>query len=74
MRKEIAKRWQETVEVKGRAVRVVVRMRSRNNNFIGYSAEVKSGDQVMKIPMINKLFAEEAQKIALDRFAAKFIT
>lgn len=73
MRTQIKRRWQETFDVEGHKITVVIKMRTSLGNFIGYAADVYDNrGNKLNIPMINKLYAEEAQEIAYVRFVKEF--
>lgn len=73
MRNQIKRRWQQTFNVNGHKITVVIKIRTSLGNFIGYAAEVYDNKRhKLNIPMINKLHAEDAQEIAYVRFVKEF--
>jgi len=67
------KRWQETFDVEGHRITVVIKRKSQVGNFAGYRAEVSDNrGNSLDIPHINKLFPEEAQEYAYVKFVQKF--
>ena len=68
-RKNWKKRWQETFNVNGHKITVVIKRRSQVGNFAGYAADItdNKGNE-MNIPSIHKLLPEEAQEYAYVKF------
>ncbi len=69
----MAKNYQQTFNVDGHKITVVIKTRTSLGNLAGYAATVTDNKgSRMDIPMINKLYPQEAQEIAYTRFVQKY--
>jgi len=73
MSRAIKRRRQETFNIDGHKITVVIKSRSSVGNFTGYAADVSDNrGNHLNIPVINRLFYIEAQEIAYMKFIQKF--
>ena len=63
------KRYQQTVDVNGHKIKLVIASRSSVGNFTGWSAKITDNQgRDMKIPMIKVIHPQEAMDKAYVRF------